>query len=107
MKIPKKMTIPEVTREEHISLINSLDKEYEYIFLFDSRVRVAIVHDMLHNTYIVLVCGLSGAWYTIDTCRKETAYDAYLSTAHAVASAYIEDSLDKDLEIIGVKRADA
>lgn len=107
MKIPKSMTIPEVTREEHINLINNLDTEYEYIYLYDCRVRIAVVHDKLHGYYDILCCSLSGIWYSLDHCKKDQVYNAYLRASHAVAVAYIEKSLDKDLEIIGVKRTDA
>lgn len=104
MKIPKNMTIPEVTRAQHIKLIESLDKEYEYIFLFDARVRVAVIHDTLHEYYDIVVCGFSGKWFSVDHVDKKTAFNAYLSASHAVASAYIEKTLDKDLEASGIKR---
>ena len=107
MKIPKQMAIPEITREEHTSLIRSLDGEYEYIYLFDARVRVAIIHDKLHECYTVVACATDGTWYNIDSVQKNDAYNSYLKVAHAVASAHIEKCLDKDLDIIGVKRNNA
>ena len=107
MKIPKNMTIPEVTREQHIKLIKSLDEQYEYIFLYDARVRVAIIHDTLHEYYDIVVCSLDGEWFSVDHVDKKIAFNAYLSASHAVASGYIEKTLDKDLGIIGVKRTNA
>lgn len=107
MKMPKQMSIPEITREEHTNLIMSLDDHYEYIWLFDARVRVAIVHDKLHECYTVVACATDGTWYNIDSVQKNVAYNSYLKAAHAVASAHIEKCLDKDLKIIGVKRGNA
>lgn len=107
MKVPKQMVIPEITRDEHINLIRSLDDDYEFIYLFDARVRVAIIRDKLHDCYTVVACATDGTWYNIDSVQKNDAYNSYLKTAHAVASAHIEKSLDKDLQIIGVKRCDA
>lgn len=107
MKIPKNMTIPEVTREQHIKLIKSLDEQYEYIFLYDARVRVAIIHDTLHDYYDIVVCGVSGEWFSVDHVGKDLAFNAYLSASHAVASAYLKNNLDEDLKIIGNKRTDA
>lgn len=107
MKVPKQMSIPEITRDEHVSLIRSLDGDYEYIYLFDARVRVAIIRDKLHDCYTVVACATNGTWYNIDSVQKKDAYDSYLKVAHAVACAHIEKCLDKDLEVIGVKRGNA
>lgn len=107
MKVPKQMVIPEITREEHTKLIMSLDSEYEFIYLFDARVRVAIIRDKLHDCYTVVACATDGTWYNIDSVQKNDAYNSYLRTAHAVATAHIEKCLDHDLKILGVKRSDA
>lgn len=107
MKVPKQMSIPEITREEHTNLIRSLDGDYEFIYLFDARVRVAIICDKLHDCYTVVACATDGTWYNIDSVQKKDAYNSYLKVAHAVASAHIEKCLDSDLEIIGVKRGNA
>ena len=60
--------ISPVTPEEHMSLIDTLSS-YEYVYLFDARVRTAITFSPVENCFYVCVCNTDSAWIIIDTFR--------------------------------------
>jgi hypothetical protein len=105
MILPKNSNLPvPVSVEEHKALIDSLP-ESEYIFMFDSRVRVAITLDTSDNTYYVTVCSMDGHWFIIDAYRDTNDIEpSFVAAAHAVLVAWGKTEFDSDLKTIGQLR---
>lgn len=103
MKKSKKVVIPEVAIWQHKKLIKAcLDSEY--IYLYDGRFRYAVTHDIYTDSYDILVCSLSGDWYTIDTVSKSGVDSAVWACLNAVITSYTDGTFESDLDIIGIKR---
>lgn len=98
-----KNNIPEVSVEQHKSLINSLSED-DYIYLYDSRFRYAIVYNSDSDLYDVCVCSTNGDWFTIDTVQKSDIMLACKACVSAVLTAFNYGKFDVDLHIIGIKR---
>lgn len=90
-----------VTVTEHKALINSLDT-YEYVYLFDARIRSAITFNELENLFYVNVCSTSGMWVIIDSFRDPDSVEpSFLACANAVIKTFQEGTFDKDVEFFG------
>lgn len=86
-----------VSVEEHKELINTLGK-FEYVYLFDSRVRTAITFDTVENLFYVCVCAPSGVWITIDSFSDvDSVIPAFNACATAVYASNYEQFV-RDME---------
>lgn len=103
MKNNEKIIIPEVTIDQHKSLINSLSGN-DFIYLYDGRFRYGVVYNAEYDLYDLVVCSLAGVWYCIDTVQKSDITKACTACVCAIVSAFSDGKLDSELHIVGFKR---